>query len=178
MWRCVTLRALRTNRDRSPISDAWVGWLACVGWPAWVGRWCLGRQEPLGATVSAVSLPATWFSCYIQENHVAFKTQLFSTNYWVQLPFSGASAQPHLDIPQFHSKRTFSPLKVTKKLQKIHRKLDLSLMEHIWYPCTYPFQLFWHSQLQFHYNKTFWLLKITRKLQKNHRKLDLSLKYK
>ena len=102
-----------------------VGPLGSAG-GAWVGRWCLGRQEPLGATVSAVSLPAMWFSCYIQENHVAFKTQSFSTHYWVRLPFSGASAQPHLGTLQFHSKRTLSPLKVTKKLQKIHRKLDLS----------------------------------------------------
>ena len=41
---------------------------------AWVGRCCLGQQEPLGAAVSVVSLLAMWFSCYIQENHVAQPT--------------------------------------------------------------------------------------------------------
>ena len=52
---------------------ALVGLLASAG-GACVGRWCLGRQEPLGAAVSVVSLLAMWFSCYIQENHVAWPT--------------------------------------------------------------------------------------------------------
>ena len=62
MWRCVTLRALRTNHDRSPISDA------CVSWPACVGRWCLCRQVVLGSAGAAWS---DSFGC-LASSHVVF----------------------------------------------------------------------------------------------------------
>ena len=57
-----------------------------------------------------------------RENHVAFKTQSFSTNHWVRLPFLAVSAQPQLDTThsrlQFHCNKLFSPLMTTKNCRQ------------------------------------------------------------
>ena len=70
-----------------------VGMVGTVGTVGTVGL--VGSAESLGVLNFSCATKAMCFSCYIKESYVVFKTQLFSTHYWVHIPFSAASVQPH-----------------------------------------------------------------------------------
>ena len=57
-----------------------IGLVGLVGLAGTVGL--VGLAELLGVSNFSCAAKAMCFSYYIKESHVAFKTQLFSTNYW------------------------------------------------------------------------------------------------